>query len=53
MKTRVFIGLAIGNFLYQALSSGDYSKSFEVSFYMGTAILIVYLSERLNGESIK
>ena len=47
MKIFTFLGLSTGNFLYQFTQDGNYHIAIERSFFMGVALLAVYLIEKV------
>jgi hypothetical protein len=47
MLSRIFIGLAIGNFVYAAIRGRVYDSAIEHTFFQGAALLLVWLNQLL------
>lgn len=49
--TILWTALTVGNFLYQALTSGNWAAATERSFFQGVAIFAVWLTIVLRPEA--
>jgi len=39
----VFVGLTLGNFVFQALAKHEWGKAIERSFFQGIALVVAYI----------
>ena len=50
MLTAVLLGMVLANFIYAALFDMPYVRAFDRSFFQGTALLTVWILDRIIGQ---